>query len=108
MAKYRRQPKPGETAYKPAAPFKARGKAYDALPALAPLGASVFHNRPASEREPTIYPAHIAIKRLPAGMARGAETWRAKGGMSGGKTGCCRGVTSHNGIGIVPAAFMPR
>jgi hypothetical protein len=107
MAKYRRQPKAGDLAYKPAAPFKARGEAYDALPSRVALSDALY-KRPASEREPTVYPAHIVIKRLAAGTARDAETWRKRGGMSGGKTGCCAGVTGSNGIGIVPAAFMPR
>ena len=61
---------------------------------------------PASEREAFVIPAHIVIKRLPARVAYGADTWRIKGGISGGATGCCRGVTSNNGLGIIPAAFI--
>ena len=47
----------------------------------------------------------IKIKTLPAGRALNSDTWRKKGGMSGGSSGSTRGVCSCNGMGVVPAAF---
>lgn len=107
MAKYRRQPKAGDLAYKPAQRWHERSETANALPSRVALGDALYR-RPASEREPTVYPALFAIKRLPEGSAKDIETWRKRGGMSGGKEGCCRGVTGGNSIGIVPRAFMPR
>jgi hypothetical protein len=87
VAKYRRQPKAGE--------LSGRGS-----PRFAERPREVFASRPmepaklATEREPTVYPAHITIKVLPEGAARYSNVWRVKGGMMGGATGCTRGVTS--------------
>lgn len=102
MAKYRRQPKAGDLAHKTSAPFAIRPREFVAdnfAPAMRPA-------RLASEHEPTIIPAGFKIKTLPARAAYSADTWRIKGGMSGGATGCCRGVTSNNGMGVVPQAFI--
>jgi hypothetical protein len=46
-----------------------------------------------------------AIKVLPMGRARNSDTWRRKGGMMGGSSGACAGVTSNNGMGVIPQAF---
>jgi hypothetical protein len=54
----------------------------------------------------TPIPAHVRIKRYPAKYAYGAHTWAKKGGMMGGSGGACRGVTSGNGVGVVPMAFV--
>jgi hypothetical protein len=54
----------------------------------------------------TPIPAGFKIKKLPEGKARNWNTWARKGGMMGGACGSSRGVTSGNGIGIVPRAFI--
>jgi hypothetical protein len=51
-------------------------------------------------------PKGFKIKYGSPKVAYGAETWRKKGGMTGGSGGSSRGVTSGNGIGTVPAAFF--
>jgi hypothetical protein len=78
----------------------------DKRPALENFRPAMLAARPASEKLPTIYPASYLVKYLPAKAAYGSNTWAIKGGMCGGSTGCCRGVTSNNGTGIVPAAFI--
>jgi hypothetical protein len=98
MAKYRRQPKAGELASRGSARFAIEPRDTPAR-ACEPM-------RPASERENIAIPAHIKIKTYPARVAYGAETWRIKGGMTGGATGSTRGVCSCNGSGVVPQAFM--
>ncbi len=61
---------------------------------------AAFYTRPASEREPTVYPAQIQIKRYAAAWARDARgVTKIKGGM-------CSGPTGGNGLGVVPQAFM--
>ena len=98
MAKYRRQPKAGELASRGSARFAENPRETPARPWTAA--------RPASERENIAIPAHIKIKTLPARVAYGADTWRIKGGMTGGATGSTRGVCSCNGSGVVPQAFI--
>jgi hypothetical protein len=36
----------------------------------------------------------------------GADTWRKRGGIMGGSSGACAGVTGNNGIRVVPQAFI--
>jgi hypothetical protein len=102
MAKYRRQPKAGDLARKPSAPFAIRPREF-AADNFAP---AMQRTAPASEREPTIIPVGFKINRYQAGVARGSNIWKNKGGMMGGASGACRGVCSHNGLGMVPAAFI--
>jgi hypothetical protein len=88
-SKAKRAPKPG-----------------DKRPALENFRPAMGWAAPASEKLPTIYPASYRVKYLPARAAYGSNTWAIKGGMMGGSNGACAGVTSNNGIGIVPAAFI--
>lgn len=90
MAKYRRQPKAGDLARKPSAPFAIKPRVF----APDPFAPAMLRAAPLTEREPTIYPAGFKIKRLPEGAARNSNIWRIKGGMSGGATGATKGVTS--------------
>ena len=64
-------------------------------PARTPLWAQVATDR---DRTPTVLPAHIKVKYLPAGRALNSHTFIQKGGMQG-----C--VTGGNGLGAVPMAF---
>jgi hypothetical protein len=103
MAKYRRQPKAGDLARKPSAPFAIRPREF-AADNFAP---APHRAAPLSEREPTIIPAEFKITRVAAGVrASDSYSWKLKGGMMGGATGACRGVCSHNGLGVVPQAFI--
>jgi hypothetical protein len=61
--------------------------------------------RPASEKQGYVIPEGFRIKKFDARHAYGSNTWKTKGGMMGGRGGCCPGVTSHNGLGVVPQAF---
>ena len=93
--KAKRQPKAGDNALKPSKPF-----------AINPRGVPMDQFRPIhraapdSEREPTVYPAQFKIKRYAVGahVTRDAApvitTWANKGGMMGGATGACKGITS--------------
>lgn len=90
MAKYRRQPKAGELARKPSAPFAIRPREF-AADNFAP---AMLRAAPLSEREPTIIPAGIRITRCAPGAARNSNIWRIKGGMMGGNAGACKAVTS--------------
>lgn len=101
MAKYRRQPKAGELASRGSPRFALVPRAH-AANNFAP---AMLRAAPATEHEPTIYPADMRITYCPPAWARNAAPRKKSGGMMGGATGCCRGVTSNNGIGIVPAAF---
>ena len=48
------------------------------------------------------------VQRLPARRAWcGSDTWRMKGGMTGGSSGSTRGVSGGNGYGVVAQAFTP-
>ena len=59
----------------------------------------VFLTKPATEKDPTVYPAHITIKRYEPAWARDARgVTKSKARVSGGPTG-------GNGIGVVPRAF---
>ena len=65
-----------------------------------------MYTRPDSEKQGYVIPATVKIKTYPARRAyAGSHTWATKGGMMGGNGGSCRGVTSGNGIGVVPQAF---
>lgn len=77
----------------------------DKRPALENFRPAMGWQAPASEKEPTILPANYRVTLCAPAWARGARK-PLKGGMMGGATGCCRGVTSNNGMGIVPAAFI--
>ncbi len=60
---------------------------------------SALYEPPASEREPTVYPASVKIKHYAAAWARGAHyTTRINGQMCGGPSG-------GNTLGVVPMAF---
>lgn len=81
-----------------------------------PTGATMiyFHNsNTRNDRNPNVAPAGarnvgaIVIKRIaPKNAYTGADTWRKKGSMMGGRGGSCAGVTGGNGIGVVPQAFI--
>lgn len=72
--------------------------------ARVPLSAQIATNKC---HDLTPIPDSVKIKRLPAAHAwTGSHTWAKKGGMMGGRGGSSRGVTSGNGIGVVPQAFM--
>jgi len=102
MAKYRRQPKAGDLARKPSAPFAIRPREFSANNFAAPI-----YRAPESENEPTVYPAEIRIIRYAAGPRKASSlSWQIKGGMSGGATGAGKGVCSCNGSGVVPQAFI--
>ena len=60
---------------------------------------AIFATKPATEREPTVYPAHISIKRYDAAWARDAR------GVTQVRARVCGGPTGSNGIGVVPRAF---
>lgn len=61
--------------------------------------------RPQSEKQGYAIPEGFRIKKLPAKHAYGSHTWARKGGMMGGNAGCCKAVTSNNGMGVIPQAF---
>lgn len=86
-----------DSRHKPSLRFTANPK--DILPV------GNLYTRPASEAMGYVIPDNFRIKHLPARRAyAGADTWRVKGGMSGGAAGCCKGVASH--LGAVPRAFL--
>jgi hypothetical protein len=63
--------------------------------------------RPNTSRENTdISQWRHKITFCDARRAYGSDTWRIKGGMMGGSGGACAGVTSNNGLGVVPQAFI--
>ena len=86
----KRQPKAGEIAYAKALPF------------------ARVERGPDSEKIPTDYTKAMKGARItycePA-RAYGSDTWRKRGGMTGGRGGSTSGVTSNNGSGVVPQAF---
>jgi len=88
--KAKRQPKAGELASRGSPRFAKEPRATSPNN-FAP---AMLRAAPASEREPTVYPAGFKIIRLPAGVARGADIWKIKGGMMGGATGACKGTTA--------------
>jgi ATPase subunit of ABC transporter with duplicated ATPase domains len=74
----------------------------------------VFENtNTKSDRAPNIAPigarnvGKVVIRKYAAANAyTGADTWRRKGGMMGGRDGACAGVTGNNGLRVVPRAFI--
>jgi len=81
-----------------------RWKNVGLVEARAPLGAQIA--KPERDRANTRIPHKFIVTLCPTRRALNADTWRSKGGMMGGANGSCRGVTSNNGIGIVPQAFI--
>jgi hypothetical protein len=98
MAKYRRQPKAGDLATRGSARF---AKEPREIAAATPLYIPRTENRENTD----ISQWKHKVQFIDEGRAYGSNIWRKTGGMSGGKNGACQGVTSGNGIKIVPAAF---
>ena len=69
------------------------------------IATTQIYTRPQSEKQGYTIPENLRIKKLPAKHAYGSHTWARKGGMMGGNAGCCKAVTSNNGLGVVPQAF---
>ena len=91
MAKYRRQPKAGDLAHKPSAPFAIKPREFAADNFARPMTQA----RPETDRSNTDISAwRHKITFCKPGAAQNSDIWRIKGRMMGGNAGACKAVTS--------------